>query len=115
MIPQQKLMKMKQARDLKLSQAQQLIGRGRYPEAETAMQQILKEWRQEGGPKEEEHSIILPLGKSMEAQRKFVEAYELYMNALNSLTGQAYDEVYSQFLYLNQKMGAFDKKPDLGY
>ncbi len=115
MLIPQKLARLRQAREQILHEGQLQISRGRYPEAEAILNKGLAEWRREGGPKEEEHLFILPLGKSLELQRKKVEAYELYLKALNNLTGAAYDEVYDQFLYLNQSMGAFDKKPDYGY
>lgn len=83
---------------------------GNYAYAEQFFERALKEWRTGGGSKAEEGSLVTQLGKAYEVQRKFEPAYDLYMQALNNLTGQDYDEVYAAFLYLNERMGAFTKK-----
>jgi len=110
MIQPQRLASLRRNRDMVLHDSQRLIGQGRHLEAEEILKPCLEEWRKEGAPKQEEHKLIILLGKALEGQKKNVEAYELYMKALNGLTGEAYDDVYSQFLYLNERMGAFDKK-----
>jgi tetratricopeptide (TPR) repeat protein len=115
MIPPQKLALLKRNRDTSLDQARQQIARGRHEDAERLLKAALEEWRRQGAPKDEEGSLISQLGKALEGQRKYEEAYELYMQALNYLTGPSYDELYSQFLYLNQRMGTFDQKQDYGY
>jgi tetratricopeptide (TPR) repeat protein len=111
----QKLANLRRNRDGKLQEAQRVVCQGRYLEGEEMLLPALELWRRDGGPKQEEAPLILLLGKCYEGQRKYVEAYELYMKALGYLTGEAYDDVYSQFLYLNEKMGAFDRKPQCGY
>lgn len=115
MLPPQKLAALKRNRDLRLAQAGGHIACGRHNQAENLLRTALDEWRREGAPQSEEGPIVGQLGKALEGQRKYEEAYELYMQALNYLTGAAYDELYSQFLYLNQRMGTFDKKQDYGY
>lgn len=92
------------------AQGNQHMAQGKHDLAERLFEQALSQWRKEGGPKDEEGPLILSLGKSMVAQRKYEPAYELYMQALNYLTGAAYDDVYSSFLYLNERMGTFTKK-----
>ncbi len=86
------------------------MAQGDYAAAEKIFEQALSNWRRETGPKDEEGPLILLLGKAMVAQRKYEPAYDLYMQALNYLTGTAYDDVYSSFLYLNERMGTFTKK-----
>jgi len=88
----------------------QAIARGDYQTAEHFFDKALQQWRQGGGIKEEEGELILQLGKCYVAQRKYEPAYDLYMQALNYLTGTSYDEVYASFLYLNERMGTFTKK-----
>ena len=95
-----------------LKQAQQSIAKGDYAVAETICKTALDEWRKASGPKAEEDSIVTLLGKCYEAQRKYEDAYELYMGALPHLKGVAYDEIYTSLLYLNEKMGTFTKKSD---
>jgi tetratricopeptide (TPR) repeat protein len=97
-----------------LARVQQSIVRGDYVGAEKMAKEALANWRAAGAPKEEEGALITTLGKCLEAQRKFEEAYELYMQALNYLIGDAYDEVYQNFLYLNERMGTFTDKSKLG-
>jgi len=92
------------------AQGNQQMAGGNYVYAEQFFERALKEWRGGGGAKADEGELITQLGKAYEAQRKYEPAYELYMQALNYLTGAAYDEVYSNFLYLNEKMGSFSKK-----
>ena len=114
MLTPQNLARLKRARDQNMGEVQRLMGQGRYLEAEEYLKPLLDDWRKEGGPREDEYQMISQLGKCLEGQRKYVEAYELYMKAINYLTGAAYDDIYSQFLYLNEKMGAFDRKPQCG-
>lgn len=92
-----------------LQKAQNCLSFGRYEEAEALAAQALKDWRAAGAPREEESDLIAVLGKSLVAQRKYAEAYDLYMPALNYLTGSGYDEVYASFLYLNERMGTFSE------
>jgi tetratricopeptide (TPR) repeat protein len=93
-----------------LAQGKKLILKSDYAGAESVFKQALDNWRANSAPKNEEGRLIIALGKSYEAQRKYELAYELYMESLNHLTGQTYDEVYSSFLYLNERMGTFTKK-----
>src|SRR5262249_48110966 len=95
-----------------LRQAQQSIAQGNYDAAETICKAALDEWRRASGPKAEESSIVSLLGKCYEAQRKYENAYELYMQALPDLKGAAYDEIYTSLLYLNERMGTFSKKEE---
>lgn len=87
-----------------------MILRGDYAGAEKTIKGALDSWRAASAPRNEEAKIVLTLGKCYEAQRKYEDAYELYMESLNHLTGTAYDDVYSSFLYLNERMGTFTKK-----
>lgn len=87
-----------------------MITRGDYIGAEQICQTALKQWRSQGGPKAEEHKLVCALGKCYEAQQKYEPAYELYMEALPHLKGEAYDDVYTSLLYLNERMGTFTKK-----
>lgn len=87
-----------------------MILRGDYVGAERVFKSILDTWRAASAPRNEEAKLVLALGKCYEAQRKYEDAYELYMQSLNNLTGTAYDDVYSTFLYLNERMGTFTKK-----
>jgi tetratricopeptide (TPR) repeat protein len=95
---------------LPLSRAQQMILRGDYAGAEAVYKDALKQWRSAAAPKAEEDQFIISLGKCYEAQRKYEDAYALYMEALNHLTGTSYDNVYTSFLYLNERMGTFVTK-----
>jgi len=95
-----------------LKQAQQSIAKGDYATAETICKTALDEWRKASGPKSEEDSIVSLLGKCYEAQRKYENAYELYMETLPHLKGAAYEEIYTSLLYLNERMGTFTKKLD---
>jgi tetratricopeptide (TPR) repeat protein len=100
----------KRSTDALLVRVQQFIGRSEYANAEKLAREALDNWRVAGAPREDEGILITTLGKCLEAQRKYEEAYELYMQALNYLTGPAYDEVYTNFLYLNERMGTFGDK-----
>jgi tetratricopeptide (TPR) repeat protein len=100
--------------DASLNQAQQSIVKGDYASAESVCKKALDEWRRASGPKAEENKIVSLLGKCYEAQRKYEEAYELYMGVLPNLQGVAYDEIYTSLLYLNERMGTFTKKRDEG-
>jgi tetratricopeptide (TPR) repeat protein len=104
----------KRATEALLGRVQQFIVRGDYPSAEKLAREALNNWRAAGAPREEEGRLITTLGKCLEAQRKYEEAYELYMQALNYLTGATYDEVYTSFLYLNERMGTFKDKSKPG-
>lgn len=96
-----------------LARAQQMIQRGEYAGAEIVYKAALDQWRSLSAPRSEEGPLISALGKCYEAQHKYEQAYELYLEALNHLTGVSYDDVYSSFLYLNERMGTFTKKtPD---
>lgn len=112
MLPPQKMATLVRNRDGKIENARRFLASGRYPEAERILRETLSDWRREGGPKTDEGGLIGELCKALEAQRKYEEAYELYMETLNNLSGTAYDELYSQFLYLNQRMGSFDRRQD---
>ena len=95
-----------------LKQAQQSVVKGDHATAETICKTALDEWRRSSGPKAEETPIVTLLGKCYEAQRKYEDAYELYMAVLPNLKGAAYDEIYTSLLYLNERMGTFTKKSD---
>lgn len=102
-----KFASIKRATDGLLAHVHQCIVRGDYSAAEKLAQEALNNWRTAGAPREEEGTLISTLGKCLEAQRKYEQAYELYMQALNYLTGETYREVYTNFLYLNERMGTF--------
>jgi tetratricopeptide (TPR) repeat protein len=104
----------KRATDERLARVQQFIVKGDYQNAEKLSREALTNWRAAGAPKQDEGALITTLGKCLEAQRKYEEAYELYMDALNYLTGAAYDEVYTNFLYLNERLGTFKDKAKQG-
>jgi tetratricopeptide (TPR) repeat protein len=99
----------KTADDL-LKQAQQLVARGDYTNAEALCTKALNGWRAASGSRQEEGRLIMLLGKCYEAQRKYEQAYELYIESLKNLTGATYDDVYTSLLYLNERMGTFTKK-----
>jgi tetratricopeptide (TPR) repeat protein len=105
----------RRATEALLARVQQFIVRGDYASAEKSAREALNNWRTAGAPKEEEGTLITTLGKCLEAQRKYEEAYELYMTALNCLIGAAYDEVYTNFLYLNERLGTFTDKRKPGH
>ena len=105
---------LRRALDNALAQASQLIVRGDYAGAEQVCASALKQWRGASGPKTEESKIVGALGKCYEAQRKYELAYDLYMEVLPNLKGQAYDDVYTSLLYLNERMGTFTKKQNDG-
>ncbi|MBS1997236.1 MAG: hypothetical protein JSS86_13040 [Cyanobacteria bacterium SZAS LIN-2] len=95
-----------------LLRAQGLLARGDYAAAEALAAQALNDWRAAAAPREEEGELVSTLGKCLMAQRKYSQAYDLYMPALSYLTGAGYDEVYANFVYLNERMGTFhDSKP----
>lgn len=100
----------RRAVDALLKTAHQNMQRGDYPAAETTCKQALNDWRRASLPRSEENNIITALGKCYEAQRKYEQAYELYMEALPQFTGSVYDEVYNHLLYLNERMGTFQGK-----
>ena len=108
---------LKRATEALLARVQQSILRGDYATAEKLAQEALQAWRVGGGPREEEGKMVSVLGKCLEAQRKYEEAYELYMQALNYLVGDSYNEIYTSFLYLNERMGTFtnNKKDGLSF
>ena len=91
-------------------QGRQLILKQDYGGAEAKFKRALKSWRDQSAPRAEEGGLVTALGKCYEAQRKYEQAYELYMESLKHLTGAAYDEVYTSFVYLNERMGSFTKK-----
>lgn len=97
--------------DLLLKRGGDFLSRGDHSAAEKQFADALDKWRRASGPKDEEGKLVCRLGKALEAQRKLEQAYELYMNSLNGLTGQAYEEVMESLLYLNEKMGTFSTKP----
>ncbi len=101
---------LKRKTEQSIVQAQKLIAGGDYAAAEQILKTALDVWRSSSGPKQDEGPLILGLGKCLEAQRKYEDAYELYMESLNNLTGKTYDDVYTSFLYLNERMGTFTKK-----
>ncbi len=107
---QQRFAALKRAIAATSASGNQSIARGDYASAEKLFNKALQDWRSGGGAKGEEGDLILQLGKCYVAQRKYEQAYELYMQALNYLTGAPYDEVYASFLYLNERMGTFTKK-----
>jgi tetratricopeptide (TPR) repeat protein len=90
-------------------QGRQLILRHDYLAAEAIFERALESWRRSSAPREEEAAIVISLGKCYEAQHKYEQAYELYMESLKHLKGSAYDDVYTSFVYLNERMGAFRK------
>ena len=98
--------------DLALSQANLLISRGEYLKAEQLCLSALNQWQNASAPKSEEHKIVCTLGKCFEAQHKYQQAYELYMESLPHLKGQAYDDVYTSLLYLNERVGTFTRKEE---
>jgi|ERR1700733_704354 tetratricopeptide (TPR) repeat protein len=102
----------RRAIEVALKSARQSMQGGDYAKAEAVCKQALNDWRSASGSKAEEGDIVTTLGKCYEAQRKYEQAYELYMDALPHLTGSAYDDVYSCLLYLNERMGAFQSKAD---
>jgi lipopolysaccharide biosynthesis regulator YciM len=95
-----------------LKSARQCMQSGDYVKGETVCKQALNDWRGASGPRSEESNIVTTLGKCYEAQRKYEQAYELYMEALPHLTGSSYDDVYTSLLYLNERMGTFQSKKD---
>ncbi len=95
-----------------LKTAHQSMQRGDYLAAESSCKQALNEWRRASAPRSDESNIVTALGKCYEAQRKYELASELYMEVLPHFTGAAYDEVYNQLLYLNERMGTFHNKKD---
>jgi tetratricopeptide (TPR) repeat protein len=109
------LSSLRRALDNALADANQLLVRGDYAGAEAVCVTALKQWRGASGPKMEESKIIGSLGKCYEAQRKYELAHDLYMEALPNLQGQAYDDVYTSLLYLNERMGTFTKKQNDGF
>jgi len=94
-----------------LTKAKACLVRGDFSQAEKLAAQALNDWRAAAAPREEEGDLIATLGKSLVAQHKYPQAYDLYMEALNYLTGASYDEIYASFLYLNDRMGTF-KEPE---
>jgi tetratricopeptide (TPR) repeat protein len=95
-----------------VAQINQRIAAGDYVSAEQICREALKQWRHAAGPKSEEHLLIGPLGKCLEAQQKYEQAYELYMEALPNLKGEAYNDTYTSLLYLTERMGTFNKKEE---
>ena len=91
-------------------QAQQLVGQGQYEDAEALCRKALESLRAGSGSKQEVSRLITLLGKCYEAQLKYEQAYDLYMESLKHLSGAAYDDVYSSLLYLNERMGTFSKR-----
>lgn len=91
------------------NQAKQLVGQGQYGSAEALCRKALESWRSAAGAKQEEGRFITLLGKCYEAQLKYEQAYDLYMESLKHLTGSSYDDVYTSLLYLNERMGTFNK------
>jgi len=81
-----------------------------YTGAQAILEQALQSWRSNSAPREEEATLVTALGKCYEAQHKYEQAYELYMESLKHLKGDAYNDVYSSFVYLNERMGAFTKQ-----
>jgi tetratricopeptide (TPR) repeat protein len=86
------------------------MSRGDYASAEEKFKGALNAWRNGSGSRQEEARFVDVLGKCYVAQRKYEDAYALYSEALGYLTGTAYDEIYTSFLYLNERMGTFTKK-----
>jgi tetratricopeptide (TPR) repeat protein len=107
-----KITNLRRTTEKMIMQVNQLIARGDYVSAEQMCREALKQWRHAAGPKSEEHLLIGPLGKCLEAQHKYEPAYELYMEALPNLKGEAYDDIYTSLLYLSERMGTFNKKND---
>ena len=93
-----------------LNRARQEISRSQHAVAEGFCKQALDEWRRAAAPRADEGPIVSLYGKCLEAQHKYEEAYELYMQTLDHLSGASYDEIYTSFLYLNERMGTFTKK-----
>jgi tetratricopeptide (TPR) repeat protein len=93
-----------------VAQINQRIAAGDYVSAEQICREALNQWRLAAGP--EEHLLIGPLGKCLEAQQKYEQAYELYMEALPNLKGEAYNDTYTSLLYLTERMGTFNKKEE---
>ena len=107
-----KLATLRRSTDTALKQANQLITRGDYGKAEQLCQNALNEWRRSSAPKDEENKLVCALGKCLEAQYKYEQAYELYMASLPNLKGEAYDDVYTSLLYLSERMGTFRAKEE---
>src|SRR5271154_4736234 len=84
-------------------QGRQLVLRHDYLGAEAIFKRALQSWRSNSAPKEGEAAIVISLGKCYEAQRKYEQAYELYMESLKDLKGDAYNDVYTSFMYLNER------------
>jgi tetratricopeptide (TPR) repeat protein len=110
MPPNDRFTSLRKNLSVSLARAQQMIQRGDYAGAEVLYKEALNQWRSASAPKSEEDQFIISLGKCYEAQRKYEDAYALYMEALNHLTGASYDNVYQSFLYLNERMGTFTAK-----
>ena len=106
---------LRRSTDALLQKGQQLVSRGDYAGAAEKFKGALNAWRNGSGPRQEEARIIDFLGKCYVAQRRYEDAYALYSEALGFLTGSAYDEIYTSFLYLNERMGTFTKKPIDGF
>jgi Tfp pilus assembly protein PilF len=77
--------------------------------------QALDEWRRAGAPRADEGPLVSLYGKCLEAQHKYEAAYEVYTQALDPLTGDSYNDLYTSFLYLNERMGTFTKKEKDNY
>ena len=107
-----RLSQLRRETDAALKSARQSMQGGDYVKAEAACQKALSDWRRASAPRSEESNIVATLGKCYEAQRKYEQAYELYMEVLPHLTGSAYDDVYTSLLYLNERMGTFQSKND---
>lgn len=107
---QDRFSSLRRSTETELDRGQKLILRGDYIGAEKIFKTALENWRAASAPRNEEAKTVLALGKCLEAQRRYEDAYELYMQSLNNLTGTAYDDVYSSFLYLNERMGTFTKR-----
>lgn len=101
--------------DSLFQEGQQLISRGDYAGAAGKFKGALTAWRNGSGPRQEEARFVDFLGKCYVGQRKYEDAYALYSEALGYLTGAAYDEIYTSFLYLNERMGTFTKKDPNGF
>src|SRR5690242_5429080 len=109
-----KFASIKKANDSLLARAEQCLARGEFEKAEQQAREALQNWRSAGAPRQEEAVLIATLGKSLEGSRKYEAAYDLYMEALGFLTGEAYDQVYRRFLYLNERLGTFGGKSPAG-
>jgi len=94
----------------KLARGLLMLQRGDYTAGETMARETLTAWRCASAPRQEEAPLVVLLGKCLTAQKRYEEAAELYIQALAYLTGEAYDEVYTNFLYLNERMGTFAEK-----